>query len=163
MTALLRTWSGHVKPEWVDYNHHLNDAYYMVIFGSATDGLMDLIGLDDSNRRSSGNTIFTLEIHLNYLKELKLGTAIEVRTQLLESDAKRLHIFHTLHQPGDDTVHATNEQMLLHVALAGPKACPFAPDVAAKVQAIQRAHQDLPWHANAGRSIQMPTPKPIAV
>ncbi len=152
------TWRGHVQPEWVDYNHHLNDAYYMVIFGSATDGLMNQIGLDDATRKATDNTLFTLEIHLNYLKELKEGAAIEVKTQVLAVDAKRIRIFHTLHKEGNATVHATNEQILLHVNLSGPKACPFAPDVQAKVDAFMAAHQHLAWPANAGRAIQFGQP-----
>lgn len=162
MSELLCTWKGHVLPEWVDYNHHLNDAYYMVAFSYATDGLMDAIGMDAASRKASGHTMFTLEIHLNYLQELKEGAAIEVRTQLLAADTKRLRIFHTLHRQGDDTVHATNEQTLLHVNLAGPKACPFDAPVQDKVNAFMAAHAHLPWHANAGRSIQFGRPTGVS-
>ena len=158
MSELLCTWKGVVLPEWVDYNHHLNDAYYMVAFSFATDGLMEAIGLDPATRKATGHTIFTLEVHLNYMKELKEGAAIEVRTQLLAADSKRLRVFHTLHQQGDDTIHATNEQTLLHVDLAGPKACPFDPPVQDKVTALLAAHAHLPWHTNAGRSIQLGRP-----
>ena len=155
MSDLLRTWQGHVLPEWVDYNKHLNDAYYMVAFSYATDGLMEAIGLDAATRKATGHTIFTLEVHLNYLKELKGGAAIEVKTQLLAADSKRLRIFHTLHQQGDPTIHATNEQTLLHVDLAGPKACSFDAPIQTKVNTLLASHQGLPWHANAGRAIQL--------
>ena len=50
---------------WVDYNGHLNDGYYMVVFGQSTDGLMDLIGLDAAGRGATGHSIFTLESHTN--------------------------------------------------------------------------------------------------
>jgi acyl-CoA thioester hydrolase len=153
MNSLLTTWTGQVQPEWVDYNHHLNDACYMVIFSFATDGFMDAIGLDAATRKATGHTIFTLEIHLNYLQELKVETAVEVKTQVLAADNKRVRLFHTLCRPGLPAIHATNEQTLLHVSLDGPKATPFSAAVQAKVDAMVKAHAGLPWHANAGRSI----------
>ena len=43
-----------VRPEWVDYNGHLRDAFYMLIFSLSTDAFMDRIGLDDAGRTSRG-------------------------------------------------------------------------------------------------------------
>ena len=74
--VLLSTWSGLVHPEWVDYNHHLNDAYYLVVFSYATEGLMAEIGMDAAGRAATGQTIYTLEVHLNYILEVREGVAI---------------------------------------------------------------------------------------
>ncbi|MBT2341238.1 MULTISPECIES: thioesterase family protein, partial [Pseudomonas] len=35
----LTTYQTHIRPEWVDYNGHLRDAYYLLIFSYATDVL----------------------------------------------------------------------------------------------------------------------------
>ena len=96
MSELLISWRGDVDHAWVDYNGHLNDAYYMVIFSYATDGLMAQIGLDAAGRAATGHTMYTLEVHLNYVQEVHEGVAVEVRTQILGVDAKRVHLFHTL-------------------------------------------------------------------
>lgn len=160
MNNLLVTWQGPVDKAWVDYNGHLNDAYYLVIFSLSTDTLMVLIGLDAAGRTATGHTMYTLEVHLNYLQEVHAGVAVEVRTQILGLDAKRLHIFNTLHRQDDGTLLATNEQMLANIdtsnAEKGPRTAAFAPAVAALLQPLAQAHAALPRPANAGRSIALP-------
>ncbi len=153
--APLTSWRGTVLAQWVDYNGHLNDAYYMVVFSQAVDALMTLIGLDADGRKATGHSIYTLEAHINYLLEVKLDTPIEVRTQVLGSDAKRLQIYQSLHVADTEPVLAANEQMLLNVDMSGPRAAPFAPAILAKVQALTAAHQDLPRPKYAGRTIAL--------
>lgn len=152
----LVSWRGTVLPEWVDYNGHLNDGYYMVIFGRATDGLMALIGLDPAGRQATGHSIFTLESHINYLIEVKQDVAIEVRTQILGADAKRLHIYHGLHVAGTEPLLAANEQMLLSVDMSGPRSSPFPPTVAPLVAALAARHHGMPWPKYTGRRIALP-------
>jgi acyl-CoA thioester hydrolase len=163
MNELLISWRGDVAPAWVDYNGHLNDAYYMVIFSYATDGLMAQVGLDAAGRAATGHTLYTLEIHLNYLQEVHAGVAVEVRTQILGVDAKRVHLFHTLHRQDDGTLLATNEQMLANIdashAATGPKTAPFLPAVAARLMPLAAAHASLARPSNAGRSIALPAPR----
>ena len=154
--TLLTTWRGTVLAQWVDYNGHLNDGYYMVVFSEATNAVMALIGLDEAGRKATGHSIFTLESHINYLQEVKQGKAIEVRTQILGSDAKRLQIYQAMVLAGSDTLLAANEQMLLNVDMSGPRAAPFAPTVMAKVQMLTVAHRSLPRPTYAGRTIALP-------
>ena len=104
----LSIWRGVVLPQWTDYNGHLNDAYYMVVFSLATDALMARIGLDEAGRAATGHSIFTLESHINYLLEVRQGVAIEVRTQILGADAKRLNVYNTLHAADTEPVLAAN-------------------------------------------------------
>ena len=156
-SSLLNSWRGTVLAPWVDYNGHLNDGYYMVVFSEATTAVMALIGLDDAGRKATGHSIFTLESHINYLQEVKQGKAIEVFTQILGSDAKRLQIYQTMLLAGTDTLLAANEQMLLNVDMSGPKAAPFAPAVMAKVQMLTVAHRSLPRPKYAGRTIALPS------
>lgn len=152
----LTTYTTQVQPDWVDYNGHLRDAYYLLIFSYATDALMDTLGLTSENREASGHSLFTLELHLNYLHEVKLGAQVQVRTQLIAHDAKRLHLYHSLHLAGGDKELAGNEQMLLHVDLAGPRSAPFTPDTLGRLQAIVAEQADLPTPAYIGRVIALP-------
>ena len=152
----LTTYSTPILEEWVDYNGHLRDAFYLLIFSYATDALMDRLGLDSQNREASGHSLFTLEVHLNYLHEVKLGAHVEVRTQLLGHDKKRLHVYHSLHLVGDERALAGNEQMLLHVDLAGPRSAPFGEHTLTLLQAIEREQRDLPTPAYVGRTIALP-------
>ena len=152
----LTTYTTQVQPAWVDYNGHLRDAFYLLIFSYATDALMDTLGLDSNNREASGHSLFTLELHLNYLHEVKLGTEVEVHTQLIGHDAKRLHLYHSLHRVGEARELAGNEQMLLHVDLAGPHSAPFTAATLAALAAIGAAQTDLPRPALLGRVIGLP-------
>jgi acyl-CoA thioester hydrolase len=160
MSELITSWTGQVDPAWVDYNGHLNDAYYMVIFSYATDGLMARAGLNAAGRTATGHTLYTLEVHLNYVQEVHEGVAVEVRTQILGVDAKRVQLFHTLHRQDDGALLATNEQMLANIdvtnAATGPKTAPFLPAVADFLLPLAQAHAGLPRPANAGRSIALP-------
>jgi acyl-CoA thioester hydrolase len=153
--ALLMLHRETVQAGWVDYNDHLNDAYYVVVFSNATTTLMDHIGLGEAERRRTGHSLFTLEMHVNYLKEVKGGTEVRIATQVLGHDQKRLHVFHVMFEAGSTEPTATNEQMLVNIDMKGPRSAPFLPDVLAKIEAIARMQEGLPRPANAGRSISL--------
>lgn len=152
----LTTYTTPVLADWVDYNGHLRDAFYLLIFSYATDAFMDHLGLDSDNREASGHSLFTLECHLNYLHEVKLGEEVEVRTQVIGHDRKRVHLYHSLHKPGSDELLAANEQMLLHVDLAGPRSAPFSEPVLNTLLALVETQKDLPRPAYIGRVIGLP-------
>jgi acyl-CoA thioester hydrolase len=153
----LTTYKTPVLKDWVDYNGHLRDAFYLLIFSYATDAFMDLIGLDSSNRDASGHSLFTLEAHINYLHEVKLDEQVEVRTQIVAHDKKRVHLYHSLHRAGVDEALAASEQMLLHVDLAnGPKSAPFSEQSLEQLSGILAGQADQPAPAYIGRVIGLP-------
>ncbi|MBC3451054.1 thioesterase family protein [Pseudomonas mosselii] len=154
MPALI-TYRTRVSPEWVDYNGHLRDAYYLLIFSYATDALMERIGLDADARGQSEHSLFTLEAHINYLHEVKLDTEVWVQTQIIGFDRKRLHLYHSLHREGFDEALAASEQMLLHVDLTGPKSAPFGDDCKDQLKRLVETQDytlSLDW---IGRSISL--------
>ena len=155
MPALV-TYRTPVQEDWVDYNGHLRDAFYLLIFSYATDALMERIGLDADSRGQSGNSLFTLEAHINYLHEVKLGAEGWVQTQIIGFDRKRLHVYHSLHRAGFDEVLAASEQMLLHVDLAGPKSAPFSEQSTQLLQNLADSQRDLPAAQFIGRVLQLP-------
>jgi acyl-CoA thioester hydrolase len=144
-----------VRAEWVDYNGHMSEAYYVLVFGHATDAFYDLIGMDDDYRRATSRSVYTLESHISYLMEIGEGEELVVRTQVLGADHKRIHLFHAMHhgEPGD--LLATSELMLLHVDTTTPGAVAFAPEVRKRLDKIAQAHTDLPRPGRAGRSISL--------
>lgn len=150
-------WSGPINQEWTDYNGHLRDAFYLYLFSQAGDNLMARIGLDEAGRASTGHSMFTLECHLLYLQEVKLGQIVEVRFQLIEADAKRLHLAFSLNVQGTPAICATAEQMWLNVAIAGPKSAPFAASVATHIDAIAQAHRLRQRPDFIGRTIGLPS------
>ena len=154
---LLTSYRTAIPAEWVDYNGHLRDAFYLLIFSYATDALMDRIGLDEAGRTRTGHTLYTLECHLNYLNEVKLGDEVEVRTHLLAYDHKRLHVHLALYRPGEEQSLAASEQMLMNIDRSVGRSAPFDEQVLASVQALHETQRDLPRPLHIGRVIGLPS------
>ncbi len=152
----LTTWRGSIQHEWVDFNGHLRDAFYMLLFSFASDGFIDHVGLDEAGRAATGHSIFTLECHINYLLEVKQAAAVEVRTQVMGSDAKRLHVYHSLHLAGTEPLLAGSEQMWLNMDMHLRRSAPFAASVLPQVQAMTARHKALPVPKFVGRVIALP-------
>jgi carnitine 3-dehydrogenase len=142
-----------VRPEWVDYNNHMTESRYMQVFGDASDALFRYIGVD-GDYHDRGFSYFTVETHMNFLREVSVDQPIHVGTQLLGGDDKRLHLFHTMYAAGDDTILATTEQMVLHVDTRQGKACSAEPEVQTRLNRLIEVHTDLATPEQAGRSIQ---------
>ena len=162
IAAPLSLYRTRVKPEWVDYNNHLNDGYYLVIFSlGGVDTFMDRIGMSDAERRATKTTIYTLEAHINYLREVKLDEEVEIRTQLIGFDQKRFQLYLTMHTERlGDEIAAAAEFMLVNIDTTGePKSAPFRPEVTAKLAEIMDAHRALPLPAFSGRQIALPKKK----
>jgi acyl-CoA thioester hydrolase len=102
-----------VRPEWIDYNGHLSEAYYVLVFGFATDALMDRIGLDEGYRASTGCSLYTVEAHIRYLREVGPDADLLVRSTIIDRGAKKLRIAHEMFV--DDERVATEEITALHV------------------------------------------------
>ncbi len=142
-----------VRPEWIDDNGHFNMGYYLVAFDLATDTWLDHIGLSASERAQSGATTFTLESHVNYLRELREAAPLRFTTRLVGYDQKRIHYFHEMYHATDGFLAATNELMSLHVNLATRRAAPMAPEVLARLAEVLSQHETLPVPPQVGRRI----------
>jgi acyl-CoA thioester hydrolase len=146
-----------VEPAWIDYNGHLNMAYYNVLFDRAVDEVFELLGCGADYVKKRQLSFFTAEVHIRYLRELRAGDPVRVTFQLLNFDNKRLHCFEQLFHAEEGWVSATSENMSLHVDLAAKKTAPFPPEVARRLTQMKKAHAMLPRPEAAGRSIAMPS------
>jgi acyl-CoA thioester hydrolase len=154
--APLRLYQAKVIPEWIDYNGHMSEPYYVLVFGNTTDAFYDHIGMDEAFRQSHRVSVYTVEAHINYLMESSLDEPLDVETQVLGHDAKRLVLFHTMRRGEAGPVLATTELMVLHVDKTNLKTTPFHPGPAARIAAIAADHAGLPLPGNAGRKIAIP-------
>ncbi|WP_448953990.1 thioesterase family protein [Labrys neptuniae] len=143
-----------VRPEWIDYNGHLYDGYYAVIFAKAVDEFLMRVCLTPAVRETTRHTIYTMETHVRFLWEVKLGTPISVTCQVLELDAKRVRIFLSMHDKTRNLVVATSEQLLMSIdQTEQPHAAPWLPQSAAILEGLLKEHAALPIPKDAGRSI----------
>ena len=154
LSTPLRLLDTIVPTEWVDYNGHMNDSRFFQVTSQAGDRLMQFIGCDEDYLTHS--SYYTVESHVNFVAQAVAGDHIYATVQLLSHDAKRLHMFVTVHRAADDAVLATAEHMLLHVDVAAGRAAPAAPHVLARLDEVAAHHSRLPRPANAGRAVGAP-------
>ncbi|WP_265518098.1 thioesterase family protein [Nitratireductor luteus] len=141
-----------IEKDWIDYNGHMNMAYYNVLFDRASDEIFEKLGLAPAYARDRRLTTYTAEIHVCYVRELHLGDSVNVSYQLVDHDEKRLHSYQEIIH-ADGWLAATCECLTLHIDMTGPKVAPFPPDIRAGVEALSTSHACLPRPERAGRSI----------
>ncbi|MBU8906798.1 thioesterase family protein [Desertibacillus haloalkaliphilus] len=142
----------HVRTEWVDYNGHMNDAAYAQVFSFAIDRLMEEIGLDAKQREVHHYTMFTLENHICYLREAHEGEPLTVTLQLIDHDAKRLHLFFVLKNESDERL-ATSEQMVMGIDETSGRPAPFPEQVNGYVKEIAKRDKKKEIPKEVGRQI----------
>ncbi len=151
--APLALYESEVRPEWIDYNGHMNVAYYVLAFDWATDAFFAYIGADENYVRKRGMSLFALEAHVTYQRELHAGGPLRVTTQLLDFDAKRLHYVHRMYHGTEGWLAATGEWLTIHVDMNTRRSAPLPEDIAARLAALRDAHAALPRPPEVGRVI----------
>ena len=142
-----------VIEDWIDYNGHLNMAYYHVIFDRGVDHFFDYLGVGSVYARSGAGSCFSMEVHVNYLNEVALDDEVEVRLQLLDFDSKRLHFFQEMYHKQEGYLAATSEQLSLHVDMHTRKTAAFPETVLATLEGVMAKHGPLPTPPQVGRVI----------
>ncbi|MGI9402369.1 MAG: carnitine 3-dehydrogenase [Rhizobiaceae bacterium] len=145
------TMERRVPPDWTDYNNHMNEARYLQCFGDATDAFMRMMGVD-AEYIEAGNSFFTVETHIRHLEEVRVNEPIYATTQLIESQGKKMHVFHHLYHR-DGTLLATGEHLLLHVSLAERATSEPSKEVRERLDKVAMAHADLPLPEGLGRAV----------
>jgi acyl-CoA thioester hydrolase len=144
-----------VRPEWIDYNGHMNVAYYVLVFDHATDALFDALGLDAAYRAANGASLFAVESHILYQREVGLGAPLRVESRVLGVDGKRFHFGHEMFHGVEGWRAATIELMAIHIDLGSRRASPFPADRRAMIEAAAAAHARLPAADWVGRRVSL--------
>jgi len=128
-----------IDPAWIDYNGHLRDGYYALIASAAIDALMDDLGIDEPYRRDTRCTLYTLEMHLRFLREIKGDARLRIDRYPAGFDAKRLRVLLAMRPAGADSIAAVVDVMLMHVQQgADARGAPFPPAIRERL---------VDWHA----------------
>jgi len=143
-----------IKPEWIDFNGHLNMAYYNVLLDNAFDNVCTFLGLGPDYAKSRGLTTYTGEIHLCYKRELHLDHTVFGTFQLIDFDEKRMHVYQELRHE-DGWLAATCEGMSLHVDMDGPRVAPYPADIYANIQNLATRQASIARPDNVGRKIEI--------
>ena len=157
MTATPWTsWTGAVIDDWIDYNQHMSEGYYGLVFGFATDEYLLRIGFGATYRSNTKGAFYTVETHISFVDELALGTELHVHTSVLGGDELRLHLFHELIRSDDAVVAATQESLLLHVDTSIDRVAPMADATLAAAKQDATAHAGLVAPNQIGKLIHGP-------
>jgi len=132
-----------VRKDWIDYNGHMNMAFYNVVFDKGVDHVFDGLGIGAAYMSATNSSCFTMEIHVTYAQEVVLEDPLRVTAQLVDADQKRLHLFLQMFHAEKGYLAATMEQMVLHVDLTERRAAPMPESVQSNVQLLREAHGKL--------------------
>ena len=127
---------------WTDYNDHMTESAFLLVFGDSSDCFFRYIGIDEAYR-AAGRSIYTMETRIHNRREAHIGDWLALTLQIIDHDAKRLHIFHAMSNQATGEVLATAEQILVHVDMNAGRSSPFPSDLAERIEAIAKAHATL--------------------
>ena len=146
-----------IEPQWIDYNGHLNMAYYNVMMDRAIDELWLQLGIGPAYKKERHGSTFTAECHVRYLREIHLGDPVQVTIYLLGADEKRLHTFEELRHADEGWLSATSENISLHIDMASRKVAAFPADIRARIAEIANIHAAVARPEGIGRKVTMPS------
>lgn len=141
-----------LQPGWIDYNEHLNMAYYNVLFDIGCEAVWDWIGFGTDYLEKTNHTTYAVEFRIRYLRELKLGDRVKTLFRVVDYDRKKFHHFAELRHE-DGWLAATGEGITLHVDRSGPRVAPMPDAIHRNVGLLHAAQRDLPPPDGLGRPI----------
>jgi acyl-CoA thioester hydrolase len=146
-----------VKPEWLDFNGHMNDAAYGIAFSDALLALTDHLGLDAAGRAATGRTIYTLAMQIRYLREALPDTEIALAGRVIEADEKRMRVWAEMRDAGSAILFATAEMLFVCVDQSGasPRSAPWPEPFASRLSAMASDHAACPMPDGAGEGIKL--------
>jgi acyl-CoA thioester hydrolase len=144
--APLEIYRATVHPEWIDYNGHMNVAYYLMAADHAMDAFGTHIGVGEGYMKATNKSTFALDTRIIYMRELTVGAPIRVTAQLVAYDAKRIHVCLQLLHGEEDWISALSEWVLVHVDLGARRSEPMPEKTLAILSDIMAAHEGLARH-----------------
>ena len=145
-----------VEDQWIDYNGHLNMAYYNVIFDRCADEAFLLLGLGPAYVAATNASFFTLEAHVTYRRELHAQDEARVTLQCLDYDAKRVHYVQQMFHAEEGWRSCVSENIVMHVDMTAKKSSPFPAAVLERIAAMHTAHRGLAVPPQVGHRIGIP-------
>ena len=114
-----KTRNQKVLSEWIDYNGHMNVAYYTLAFDKALDFFFeDVLGIGPSFVEKNKEGPFALKASYNYFSELLEEEIFFVDISILDFDSKRVHLFGEMRKDQSLELSAIFETVLMNMDLS---------------------------------------------
>jgi acyl-CoA thioester hydrolase len=152
----LALYTDTVRPEWIDYNNHMNVAYYVLAFDFATDAFLEFLGLDQRLRKTHNLSTFSAEAHVTYQRELHQGDPLRFTTQLISFDTKRVHYFHRMFHAEEGYQAATFETLSLCMDMAVRRVGLWPDPILGRLEELGAAQAHLDSPPELGHAIGTP-------
>ena len=123
MSIYLKT--GKVLPEWTDYNGHMNLAFYIHLFDSSWEVLLEKFNIGENSAKNEKRTTFAVESHTTYDMEVKVGDEVDMNLIFFDFDKKRLVYKLEMIHKKEKYLAATTEVCSLYVDLGARKVTEF--------------------------------------
>lgn len=150
--------TGSVLPEWIDYNGHMNVAYYVLAFDLGVDDLWRDFGITEEHVAANQSSTFAVESHVLYKQELKLDDPYVVTSQIIAFDDKRIHQFQRMYHADAGYLAATAEWLSLHVDLRKRRVSPWPENILAGISRVATAQPDWAVPEEQGSTISIRQP-----
>ena len=150
--------TGKVLPEWIDYNNHMNVAYYVLAFDLGIDALWQGFGITEEHIQTNLSSTFAVESHVLYQRELKLDDPYVITAQILAFDEKRIHQFQRMYHAKEGYLAATAEWLSLHVDLGKRKVAPWPDKILDGISDVANAQANWPTPDEQGSTMAIRKP-----
>jgi acyl-CoA thioester hydrolase len=157
-TPLLCTHTDRVLPDWIDYNGHMNVAYYVMLLDRGADAFFGLLGIDTAYVETERKSTFALDARIVYRRELIEGNAVRCLSQLFDYDEKRVHVGHYLAHAEEGWTAAFSEWVYLHVDMRTRRAAPFPSHVTDKLGNLLADHKRIARPVELSRPLGLARP-----
>ena len=147
LTPLPITHRAVIPESYLDEMGHMNVMWYTHLFSMGAWSLFQMVGLNREYFETNSAGSFALEQHFRYLKEVRVGQAITIKSRVLGRSAKRWHVIHfmTIDESGD--LAATSECVHAHIDMRIRRSAPIPPAIGAAIDRLLAEHSRLTWEA----------------
>ena len=117
-----------IKKEWIDYNNHMNMAYYVLVFDDVWEIILKKFQMGENSAKLTNMSTMVVETHTTYNSEVKLGDEVEINLTFFDHDKKRLHFKMEMIEKSSKKLSATLEMLSLYIDLKKRKVAEFEPE-----------------------------------
>jgi len=149
------THAATIPESYLDMMGHMNVMWYTHLFGCATCGLFDLLGMDRAYFEDGQFGSFALAQFFRYKREVRAGEHVTIRSRLLGRSDKQFHVIHFMTKGPDDILAATGEFLAAHIDMTTRRTATFALQIAANLDRMLGDHLALDWDAPVSGAIQV--------
>ena len=147
LSSLPVTHRAVIPDAFIDEFDHMNVMWYTHLFTEAAGGLFRLVGLNREHFTANRTGSFALAQHFRYLKEVRLGQHVTLRSRALGRSAKRWHTIHFMTIEELDMPAATSEMVSTYVDMTVRRSAPMPATITDAIDRLLTEHASLDWDA----------------